>query len=334
MVTMIGFSALVVDIGNVALHKAKTQSVVDAIALAAAQDLPDTVKATETAEHYAELNGIDPSKIQISFTNSNNSIRVKASENVDYFFAKIFNQNGCTVESNAGAAKNYYGAAFEYALFSGSETINLVLNGSKMDVGGSVHTNSTFKVSGSFLTITEAAEACNDVITTGNWINIGERIGNADYIDMPDFSEMIRTETEQAGTVYNGDQTFNGSNLDVNSSIFVNGSATFSGSRFYGKGCILATNTVTFEGSNLTQSEDDAVCIYSENGDVIINGNGAEIDGIIYAPHGRVIFNGSNQIIKGRVVASSIVFNGSALDIESGFNDVNSLPFSGTNLDL
>lgn len=334
MMTLIGFSALVVDIGNVALHKAKTQSIVDAIALAAAQDLPDTTKATETAEYYAELNGVSPSDIQITFTNSNNSIRVKTNEKVDYFFAKVFNQNDCTVTSTAGAARNIYGAAFEYALFSGSTTANLVLNGSSMDVQGCAHTNSSLNVNGSFLNITGVAEACKRVTTNGNWISIGERIENADYIALPDFSEMIKQQTAVAGTQYSGGKIFNGSNIGVDSSIYVDGSATFNGSRFYGRGCILASGSVTFNGSNLNKTSEDAVCIYSQNGDVIVNGNGAEIDGIIYAPNGTVIFNGSNQTIRGRVVAKSIVFNGSGLSVISGVSEVNSLPFSGTNLEL
>jgi Flp pilus assembly protein TadG len=47
LVAMLSFSALVVDIGNVMVQKAGMQADIDAIALAAAQDLPDTVKAED-----------------------------------------------------------------------------------------------------------------------------------------------------------------------------------------------------------------------------------------------------------------------------------------------
>lgn len=334
LAAMLGFSALVVDVGNVALHKARTQSVVDAIALAAAQDLPDTAKATETALQYAELNGISPSAVEISFTNSDNSIRVKATEHVDYFFAKIFNLQGTNVESKSGAAKSLEGNAFGYTLFSGSTTTPLLLNGAWMDIMGSTHTNSDFMVNGSHLGVSGAAEACGKVETNGNWISIGQRLPNSSYIEMPDFSEIIKTQAEQAGTTYNGNKTYNGSNMNVDSDIYVNGSVTINGARFSGKGCILAERDVIFNGSNLNLTPEDAACIYSATGNITINGSGAELEGIVYAPNGYVIFNGSNQTIRGRVVAKSIIINGSNLSVIGGITETNSLPFYGTKLEL
>ncbi|MGE5329863.1 MAG: pilus assembly protein TadG-related protein [Deltaproteobacteria bacterium] len=334
LVTMLGFSALVVDIGNVALHKAKTQAIVDAIALAAAQDLPDTSKALETAQQYAELNGIPPSEIQVTFTNSNNSIRVKAAEHVDYFFAKVFNLQGTNVEARSGAAKSLEGNAFGYTLFSGSSTSTLILNGASMDITGSTHSNSNFIVNGSDLTITGAAEACGSITTNGNWISIGQRLPNSKFIDMPNFSELIKTQAQQAGTAYNGNKTYNGSNIDVDSGMYVNGSVTINGSRFSGEGCILAERDVIFNGSNLNQTSEDAVCIYSKTGNIIINGCGAEFEGIVYAPNGYVIFNGSNQTVRGRVVAKSITINGSNLSVIGGITETNSLPFYGTKLEI
>lgn len=334
LVTMLGFSALVVDIGNVALHKAKTQAVVDAIALAAAQDLPDTAKATETAQHYAQLNGISPSEIQVTFTNENNSVRVTTSKHVDYFLARIFNLEGTNVESKSGATKSVEGCAFGYTLFSGSTTNDLILNGAWMDIVGSTHSNSNFIVNGSHLSITGAAEACKTVSTNGNWISIGETLPNSAYIQMPDFSEFIKAQAEQAGAVYNGNRTYNGSNINVDSDIYVNGSVTINGARFSGKGCILASRDITFNGSNLNETSEDAVCIYSKTGNIIINGMGAELDGIVYAPNGTVIFNGSNQTVHGRVVAKSIIINGSNLSVIGGMTEINSLPFYGTKLEV
>jgi len=334
LVMMLGFSALVIDIGNVALHKAKTQSVVDSIALAAAQDLPDTAKATETAQQYAQLNGISPSAIQVTFTNSNNSIRIVADEHVDYFFAKVLNLEGTNVESKSGATKSMEGCAFGYTLFSGDKTIPLIINGAWMDIMGSTHSNSSFIVNGSHLSITGVAEACSSITTNGNWISIGQTLPNSSYIDMPDFSELIKAQAQQAGTAYNGNKTYNGSNLSVDSDMYVNGSVTINGARFSGNGCILAERDVIFNGSNLNQTSGDAVCIYSKTGNIIINGSGAEFDGIVYAPNGSVIFNGSNQTIHGRVVAKSITINGSNLSVIGGMTETNSLPFYGTKLEL
>jgi len=334
LVAMLGFSALVVDVGNVALHKAKTQSIVDAIALAGAQDLPDTTKAAQTAQQYAELNGISPSEIQITFSNSNNLIQINTAENVEYYFAKIFNQQGTTVQSVAKASKSLIGEAFSYTLFSGSASTQLILNGSSMNIEGSCHSNSSFTVNGSYLTITGVAEACKKIMTNGNFISIGKEIESAPFIEMPDFSATIKAQAEEAGTTYSGNKTYNGSNIDVDSGLYVNGTVTINGSRFCGAGCILATSNVTFNGSNLNQTTGDAVCIYSQNGNIIVNGSNVTIDGILYAPNGSVIFNGSNQTINGRVVAKTITINGSGINVIGDSSELNSLPSYGTKLEI
>ncbi len=97
------------------------------------------------------------------------------------------------------------------------------------------------------------------------------RFPHADFVDMPDFSETIRLQAEAAGQVYIGNKTYNGSSIVVDP-IYVNGNVTVNGSSFVGKGCILATGNITFNGSNLNASTSDAVCFYSKNGNIIVNG--------------------------------------------------------------
>ncbi len=334
LVALLGFSALVVDVGNIMLQKVKIQAAVDAVALASAQDLPDTSKAMATLEQYAELNGISPSDITVTFSNSDNTISVQANRDVEYYFAKIFNQYGTSVTSKAVATKSSIGGAFDYVLFSGSTSATLVLNGSNTLVQGSSHTNKNFVANGSKLKITGACEAVTTITVNGSQIEIYNQVPNASYVEMPDFSETIRLQAEQAGTLYNGSKSYNGSNIDVDSDIYINGSLTINGSRFCGKGCILATGDITFNGSNLNQSSGDAVSIYSKNGNITINGSHAEIDGILYAPNGTITFNGSNQTVNGRVIGNEVRFNGSNQSIIGGTNELNSLPSYGVKLEM
>lgn len=333
VVAMLSISALIVDVGNVMVEKARMQSAIDAIALAAAQDLPDTSKAAAVAQEYAELNNISPSDITLTFSNANNSISVRANKNVEYFFARIFKQNGTTIASQCTAVKSGIGGAFNYVLFSGSTSSALILNGSSMLVQGSSHTNRNFIANGSKLQITGACEAKTTITTNGSQIEVNNRVPNAPFVEMPDFSETIKLQAQQNGTLYNGSKSYNGSNIDVSSNLYINGDLNINGSHFDGKGCIIATGNITFNGSNLNQSSGDAVCIYSKNGNIIINGSGADIDGILYAPNGSIILNGSNQTINGRVIGNVVTFNGSGTSIIGGTNELNSLPSYGVKLE-
>ena len=325
----IGFCALVADIGMVVAEKQKIQNAADAAALAAAQELPDAAKALNVANRYIEANGYLPSDVSVTFSNSNKTINIRIMKVVNYYFAKVLGLSHAEIFPSASAEIESIGGAFNYALFSGSQTAALILNGSNQYIEGSSHTNKNFIANGSNIAITGACEAATTITLNGSQINIGTRVPNAPIIEMPDFSEIIRRQAEKAGQIYSGNKIFNGSYIDIDSPIYVDGNVTVNGSRFRGKGCILATGNITFNGSNLNASADDAVCFYSQSGNIIINGSNAALDGILYAPGGSIIMNGSNQTVNGRVIADAVTINGSGLSIISGSGELASLPASG-----
>ncbi|MHB8125109.1 MAG: beta strand repeat-containing protein, partial [Desulfitobacteriaceae bacterium] len=227
--------------------------------------------------------------------------------------------------------------AFNYALFSGSSTSGLLLNGANQTINGSSHSNKDFLANGSKLTVTGTCEAVTTVRTNGSQIHIGTIVQNAPYVEMPDFSDQIKTQADAAGQTYNGNKTYNGSNINVQSPIYVNGNLTINGSHFSGKGTIVATGNITFNGSNLNNTGDDSVCFYSKNGNILINGANAILNGMVYAPNGTITMNGANQTIYGRVVGNQVTMNGSGLNIISGDNDLESLPqitWSSSNLSV
>jgi Flp pilus assembly protein TadG len=323
---LLGLTAFVVDIGAVALEKQKFQNAIDAACLAGAQDLPNISQAAITANNYVQLNGYQPSDISITFSDGNQKINITGVKEISYTFAKIFGLQSTNVNTFAAALKESLGGAFDYALFSGSESTTLTLNGSSQYVGGSSHTNKNFVANGSNITITGVCEAKGTVTTHGSSIHIDNRVPNAAYVAMPDFSETIRLQAEAAGQAYTGNKTYNGSSMVIDQPIYVNGNLTVNGSHFVGQGCVLATGSITFNGSNLNASTTDAVCFYSKNGNITINGSSAEFDGILYAPNGSITMNGSDQTVHGRVIGNTVTINGSSLTIQSGTNELQSLP--------
>jgi Flp pilus assembly protein TadG len=332
MTVILSCAALVFDIGGVMAERQKMQSAVDASALAAALELPDTEKAGETALHYAELNGMDPEDITVTFSDNGRKIDVMANKTVGFIFAKIIGIDSADISTVAAAEMDAIGGAFNYALFSGSTTAGLYLNGSDNYIDGSTHSNKSFTSNGSDLTITGACESCSTVTTNGSRISIGSRAPNSASVEMPDFSETLKQQAENTGKVYSGNKTFNGSGQNVDEPIYVEGNVYVNGGGFTGKGCILATGDIIFNGSNLQASSDDAVCFYSKSGNIYVNGASADIKGILYAPKGNIIMNGSNQTVHGRVIGNVTIFNGSQVSVIGGTTELASLPSYGIRL--
>lgn len=327
-VGMLGMAAVAVDTGTVAVEKQRLQTAVDSAALAAAQYLPDTSAARSAANRYCELNGFPPSAICVTFADSNKSVVVNAKKQVDYTFARILGIQSTNIALSAKAMSGTLGGAFNYALFSGSKTSTLTLNGSSYSITGSTHANYNFMANVSSMTITGNCEAVGTVTVNGSDIHIGHRSPCAAYIPMPDFSETIRLQAEAAGQVYEGDKTFNGSSIDVSHPLYVNGNITINGSKFTGTGFLFATGSITFNGSSMKMSSGDSVCVYSKNGDIRINGSSAEVDGVLYAPAGSIMMNGSSQIVRGRIIGNTTMINGSNIQIIGSSSDLDCLPRS------
>ncbi len=343
-------SGFIIDMGRVTIEKSSFQNALDACALAAAIDLPDTEKAADTAEQYIQKNGYSPSDISISFSDQNYTVSISGTKRVEYTFAKVIGINSANVMTAASATKKTLGAAFGYTLFSGDPSYPLTMTGSGQYIGGSAHTNYKLTMTGSSQTITGSAEAVSSITITGSGITIGgiceaatiKTTGSgivtgakvytaAPTVGMPDFSEAIKKQAEASGHSYTGDQTFNGSFISVDHPMYVDGNVTICGSQFTGKGCIAATGNITFTGSGLTSSGSE-VCFYSKNGNISLTGSGAVVDGIIYAPNGTVAITGTGVTVNGRIIGNRLSLTGSGYRIVSGENDLDCLPAASVSL--
>ena len=339
-------AAFSVDIGRLSAAKSELQNAADAAALSGAQELPLASVAKDSAVSYAVLNGVEESALTINtpYAGDPKKIEVICTKTVDYTFARVLGMTSTDISARAVAeVASMSGGPFSYTVFSGSASDTLTFNGS-MYIGGSAHSNYQFRINGSSLSITEAAEAVSNFTANGSSITIdtckaasitlhGSSINientlytAAPFIEMPDFSSEILANAEAFGEVYTGDTTFNGSNINVDSPIYVDGNVQVNGSSFSGQGVIIATGNITFNGSNLTNTSDDAVCFYSINGDITVNGSNAELDGIVYAPNGAIRMNGSGQTINGRVIGETVNFNGSDIWIVAEAGDLDCLP--------
>lgn len=101
---LLGFSALVVDVGFAFVEKSRLDTAIDAAALAGAQSLAMSSEAAiNGAKAYLSSNKIDESAAIIEITDSGKGIRVTSAEVVEHFFAPIVGINDTTVTSTAKA---------------------------------------------------------------------------------------------------------------------------------------------------------------------------------------------------------------------------------------
>jgi len=111
MVALVGFTALVSDIGLLVVKRQQLVNTMDAVAMAGAQALPDETNATTVAEDYARFNNFDPDDpsypLNVSFTGTGNGkiITVSGKKNVNMIFAKVLGISSEIVTASASAQK-------------------------------------------------------------------------------------------------------------------------------------------------------------------------------------------------------------------------------------
>jgi len=115
MVVLLGFAALVIDVGSWYRAHRSAQATADASALAGAQVLPDTVSASSLATQYANKNGgsgAGPSGTpQITFSQQGyetDTITVKVTRPTPGFFSKLFGSAFGTVNVSGTATARAY----------------------------------------------------------------------------------------------------------------------------------------------------------------------------------------------------------------------------------
>lgn len=102
---MMGFGALVVDVGNLYLNKTRLTNMADAAALAGVQDLPSNSQlALSNAYSYAAQNGMNSDVVGVSVSNNNTVITVTAVRKVPLFLARIFKLTSSDVTAEAAAS--------------------------------------------------------------------------------------------------------------------------------------------------------------------------------------------------------------------------------------
>lgn len=315
---LLGFSALIVDVGLLYSEKAKLQNAADAAALAGAQMLPDQGSAESVAIDYADFNGftISTDDVDVPYDEDDTKIKVGVSGTVPYIFARFLGLLETDVTARAVAQKATEGGdAFNYAVFAGGGA--LTFTGGKHIIGGSVYGKDGVSFNGSDNKIE------GDVVSSTSTVNVsgtieGDTITNNPVIPMPDFSNLVKAQATICTTV----TEFNNAVAGTGDIYFI-GDLTIT-AHIPGDRVVVATGNI--DANSAAQTSADSVTFYSINGDITFNGGTSEIYGILYAPNGTVTDNGGpNGHINGRIIAKVVNTNGSKFSVDASPNDLDSL---------
>lgn len=111
MISILGSTALVVDLGSLILEKNRLQNACDAAALAAARTLPSRSWAEFRAYQYLALNRVLPGEADVKFNSENTKVTINATRTKNYFFARVFGYRTGRVSATATATFGSISAA-------------------------------------------------------------------------------------------------------------------------------------------------------------------------------------------------------------------------------
>lgn len=344
LVVVIAFAGLALDAGMYYKRLDAMQSVADGAALSGAAVLPlNQAVARDRARTIVQANGMDPLDftIQTDYQNQPDELLVFGARRMDTLFMRIVGVNTVPVAVRA-VARRSPPRAFDFAIFSGSETQPLELSGNNT-VDGGTHGNADVLINGS--NQLGAVEAVGSVGLTGS-NHTGDITDHAGSLPLPNID--YATLAQGATTVYSGNQTLSGTwpdgiiivhgNLTLNGdlsftgTLLVDGNVTITGNATHitaGQVAIVARGDITILGNaHLTYDQPrssggtSSLALVSTGGNILVGGN-AEIDGIVYAPStgpgtGMVSLQG-NAEIDGAVIGNQVASNGNVeVDYDHG----------------
>ena len=211
---------------------------------------------------------------------------------------------------------NEVNTVFPYAIFAGSTSEDFSFQGWKSNITGDIYSGRNFLYQGSELTLEGYARTVGAIQPSGWKTDMTGYQEHATPIEIPDWSASILAKENDMPAI---DPSSFGSQKSVvaNGYYYTDGDLTISSTDFTGDAVIVAKGNITYNVDSLNSNEEfeGRVHLYSEEGNITLNGTEIEIIGILYAPQGRVSINAYNTTINGRIVADKFSYIGSILNV-------------------
>lgn len=355
LVGLVGMMALVLDGGNLYLHRRELQNAADATALASAYKVAGGASDSDIhsvlIEYAITRNGANsavgvylPSNTQVgsgSLPSGTTAVRVTVTQTVSTFFAGAVGLRSSTMTANATAQlEQQSNGCGKYAIWGQSQSclqgVDWGWTGSGGVVNGNAHSNAGVKIAGSNHTISGLCE----YVTTFQMTGSGHQVTSAQVQAFADYPIKFNIADYRAGgraalaaqaegkyVVHNGNWSVSGSGTIEEGLHYVTGNVSISGSGHYGHVTIVAEGTVDISGSGCTyETYCDGLLVFSNyehtgnpqctSAVANISGSGGAFKGILYVPKGLISYSGSGQnMLSGGLIGWVINVSGSDFNI-------------------
>ncbi len=194
-------------------------------------------------------------------------------------------------------------------------TNDLMINEYSATVNGSVYSSGDTEYTGTQNCIINGTinsyKTIQDNIKYNHALSVNQVIPDLtnQIIDV-DYESNYTSNTMLSGEEYNLEE----------SSITVDGDLFLDQITLKNTGYIKASNNIQYNAVNDGEN-DYTFLLYSENGDITIQGSNIVLNGIIYAPNGKIELNAKNLTINGIIISDRVEFNGTELNINPLAND-------------
>ncbi len=209
--------------------------------------------------------------------------------------------------------------AFSYAVFAGSLDNDLVFNGWKCNITGDIYSGRDFVFQGSELNMNGCARTAGIVQPSERKENMTVAEEGIEPLLMPMWGDAIKAYETRLPSI-SPEELSSQDSIDVNGYFYSENDITINGTSFSGDVVIVSKGNITYNVCSL--NTEGKVILYSEEGDININGTQIGINGILYAPQGRVTINAYDVTINGRIVADKFSYSGSILNITADPSDL------------
>ncbi|SEV81218.1 Cellulose binding domain-containing protein, partial [Ruminococcaceae bacterium KH2T8] len=212
---------------------------------------------------------------------------------------------------------------FPFAIYAGSTESDYTFAGWKSEITGDIYAGGNVLYQGSELYMDGTIYAGGTISADGWRIEVTDMVEDSEVFEMPDWSESILAKEDMYPEIDIAD-------LESQDQILTSGyyysedDITINGTTFTGDVIIVSKGDITYNVESLNYGEEATgrILLYSEEGDITINGSRIEINGMLYAPNGRVSFNTYDTTINGRIIADEFSYSGSILNVTADYSDL------------
>jgi Flp pilus assembly protein TadG len=309
LAAMLGMAALAVDVAGWYQMRRQLQSAADAAALAAAQDLPTSATATNTATGYVTSNITGAtSAITTPYNGDSSQIKVTVTKSYPSVFGSVLGLGSVTI--TASAVAQHIGNSTPAAVFAmntsctSDGSVGVYVGSNNNQIVGGTHSNGFIYVNSNNNALGPTSYAgpsgCGYTLTGAHDTFGGAAAPTKDATveDWPASYVPPCTSTRNS---------FVGSNLVIPAGVYCASSITLNGNGLIGQGVTFEAASFTLVGNNwqMNAATGNPLLYYSGTGTLGIYGN--NLNGqTIFAPNGTIQILGNNGIFSGFVEGKNV----------------------------